>query len=441
MNKEFYIKNVQDLAVEEIVKGIRLGIVTISDLQSTGIFNPEKQTQVKVCLKKFDEEDSAFNRAETIQELKEFNHKYPKSSHREQVDYKITEISNQQAQRKRQEYLRIKDNPNDYRPDELRDHLDEESIKELCSELDIDYNVVLKFDEPKLTFNDIPKSLDDIPTGFTDVFFWGIPSSGKTTALSAIFRTMKDKYSITSPSIATKFGSTYRDSLTNIYTNGTAYLPAGTQKDRTQYMPFYLKRRKDETKYRHLSFFELSGEVFKYFYELEHHVSVLSENDRGDVEVAFRTLDLLLRSNNQKIHFFFIDYKQETKGTKDKYGCTQENYLNAAATYFRDNRDIFKRKTDAVFIILTKSDEIQAENKIEFAKEFLDKEFGNFMDVMKTGCKTDSVDFSVKIFSIGEVYFKAICKLNYRYSENIINELLNRVKPAGETWLEKFMRK
>src|SRR5689334_24528746 len=45
----------------------------------------------------------------------------------------------------------------------------------------------------------------------------------------------------------------------------------------------------------------------------------------------------------------------------------------AAATYFRDNNDIFKKKTDAVYIVVTKADEIKEDedSKAELAKHFL----------------------------------------------------------------------
>ncbi len=204
-------------------------------------------------------------------------------------------------------------------------------------------------------------------------------------------------------------------------------------------MPFLLKKR-DEKNYRQVSFFELSGEVFKYFYELENGSSILDEGDRDNVVSAFSTLNLLLNSNNQKIHFFFIDYNQETKGTKDKHSLTQDNYLASAATYFRDKNDIFKKKTDAVYVVVTKADEIKGENRSELAKEFLKENFGGFMDVIKHRCKKDSVEFNVKMFSIGEVYFKRICKINHSYAENFIEDLLKKVKPISDNKISNFLR-
>ena len=65
-----------------------------------------------------------------------------------------------------------------------------------------------------------------------------------------------------------------------------------------------MKKKRVEDKYRQISFFELSGEVFKYFYEITNNSTVLKEEDRKNVENSFRTLNLLLNSKNQKIYIW-----------------------------------------------------------------------------------------------------------------------------------------
>jgi hypothetical protein len=443
MEKKSILTNISrpNITADIIAVAIRGGILTFKEALETGEFQIAKQKLVKDLLAQYQEEDTDFINSTTLPLLREFIAKYPGSTYKEQAYTKIREKEAEERENQRQEFEKIKNNIDDYKPDEAKKKIGEEFLKHLCSELGIDYDVFNNYDEPDLKFNDIPKEAKDIPEGFTDVFFWGIPSSGKTCALSAILCTMKEHYTIASPAIEKKFGATYRDSLINIFKNHTAYLPGATQKDRTQYMPLLLKKRNEE-KYRKISFFELSGEVFKYFYELENNCNILDDVDRSNVESAFETLNLLLGSKNQKIHFFFIDYQQETKGTKDKHNLTQENYLNAAATYFRDKEDIFKKKTDAVYVVVTKSDKIKSfdnnknnisgEERTQLAGKFLSDNFGNFMDVIKHRCKKDSVDFNVKIFSIGDVFFKSICKINYYYSTNIVEDLLKKVKPVNE---------
>jgi hypothetical protein len=438
MKKEFYLKHIADLSTQEIVNGIRLGIVTFRELANTGEFLVQKQKHVKSLLEKYSEEDDAYKAAQTKKELQHFLSCFPKSGYFENVTIRIEEIENEEIEAQKKLFLEIRANINDFTPDELKTKLNDNQLRNICEELDIDYSVFNNWDEPELNFNNIPQSSADVPEGYTDVFFWGIPSSGKTCALSAILRTIKDKYVIASPNTSIKFGATYRDSLVNIFRNGTGYLPAATQKDRTQYMPFLLKRR-NEKRYRQLSFFELSGEVFKYFYEIINSKEILDDTERNHVVNAFNTLSLLLSSENQKIHFFFIDYNEEKKGGVDKHGLTQENYLDAAATYFRDRNNIFKKKTDAVYVVVTKSDIIDGDDKPKIAEQFLFDKFGSFMDIVKQQCKEDSVAFGVKLFSIGDVFFKRICRLNTAYAEDIIDDLFSKTKPINRNRIIKFL--
>jgi len=441
-DKDFYINNVKDLKAEDIANGIREGIVTFDELKKTCEFY--NQPAVKNKLEEFKAEDDAYNAANTLHLLRDFLNNFPNSCYCEKVKEKIEQKNMEEKAKRKREFDEIKNNINDYKPDEILDKLGKDTLLELCEQLGIDYNLVANYDEPVLDFDKRKITEDFIPSNYTDVFFWGIPSSGKTCALSVILHTMKDKYTIDDPSIKTIFGVSYRNSLVNLFNKskikGIGYLPAATQKDRTQYMPFLVKKR-GESNYRQVSFFELSGEVFKYFYELKHNSQILEDSERGMVESAFKTLDLLLNSKNQKIHFFFIDYKQETKGIRDKHNLTQENYLSAAATYFRDINDIFKRRTDAVYVVVTKADEIKAneEDKPAVARQFLIDNFGSFMDVIKSRCKEDRVHFGIKLFSIGDVYFKGICKINNLYARNIIDELLEKIKPVRETIISKIL--
>lgn len=448
MDRDDYLNNVGDLTPEQIADGIIAGIVTFEALQETGNFLAWKQKKVKEILA----EHKALTESNTVEQLKEFLRKYSNSIWLQEAKNKLTQKEYEENEEKRRKEIEateeqqrkldeIKRNINDYTPQQIITRIDENKLIEICINLNIDYKIVREFQEPSLYFNDIPQDEEDIPSGYTDVFFWGIPSSGKTCALSAIFNTINVCYTMTEPETKKKFGSTYRDSLVNIFENenGIGYLPDSTRTDRTQYMPFLLKKRK-EKKYRKISFFELNGEVFKYFYEKVKNKSVLLDEVRQGVEDSFRTLEILLNSKNQKIHFFFIDYNQQTRNIKDKFGLTQRHYLDAAAVYFHDHNDIFKRKTDAVYVFVTKADEIQGDKK-ESAINFLSENFGSFMDMLKHRCEKDSISFDVKLFSIGEVYFKRICKINRDYAKDIIEDLLGRVQPESDNIICNFLRR
>jgi hypothetical protein len=441
MEKKDYIDEIVHLTAEQIIEGISNKIITFDELKKTGDFGFDKQKKVRALLKKKD--DEAFAVADTVEALWDYLSAFPEGNHVSEAHTKIQQIqedkNTEDRRRKEREQMirKIKEDINEYTPDEIIDKLSSEVLDDLCYELGIDALMIKNYTEPVLRFNDIPQSENDIPAGYTDVFFWGIPSSGKTCALSAIFSTIKKYYSMEAPDCDKKFGATYRDSLTNIFRGDWGDLPGRTNQDRTQYMPFLFYKRGEKNK-RKISFFELSGEVFKYFYETANNSQIVDDYDREGIEKSFQTLSLLLKSNNQKIHFFFIDYNQETKHAADSNGLTQSNYLEAAATYFRDNNEIFKKKTDAVYVIVTKSDEIRG-NKTENTKSFLRDNFGSFMDVLKSQCERYDVDFKVKLFSIGDVYFKKICKINREYSDDIINDLLNRVKPVSNSKIKKIL--
>jgi hypothetical protein len=443
MEEQDYINQIEHLNADQIAEGISEGKITFKKLRETGIFDASKQKSVKNILQKKD--DEAYFTAHSIEELKRYLSIFPNGSHVSAAQDKIQKIQDKLDEEKRKKEDRekllreIKEDINEYRTDEIIEKLSDEDLDNLCDELNIDSSVVRKYQAPTLRFNenDIPKEEKDIPAGYTDIFFWGIPSSGKTCALAAILGTIKKNYSMEAPESGKKFGASYRESLVNIFRNDTGYLPGRTRDDITQYIPFLLYKRGEKNK-RKVSFFELSGEVFKYFHEEANNSQVINDYNRDAIEKSFETIDLLLKSNNQKIHFFFIDYNKETKHTEDNNGLTQINYLEAAATYFRDRSDIFKRKTDAVYVIITKSDEIKGENKVEIAKDFLQQNFGSFMDVLKNQCNNYSVDFKIKLFSIGDVYFKSICKLDRSYSEDIIKDLLVKVKPANNNRFKNF---
>lgn len=449
MNK--IINRLEENSVSDIVDFLCENNISYEEFNESvknngGWDSAEKRKKIQASLRKRD--DDIYNVAvntNTVEAFQQYLSILPNGNHIVEVQEKIkilNDAANVEKRKfeEREKMLReIKEDINVYTPDEIIKKLNSEVLDDLCLELGIDAQMIKDYREPPLKFNDIPQNETDVPEGYTDVFFWGIPSSGKTCALAAIFNTIKKDYSMEAPDCEKKFGATYRDSLVNIFNinKDCGYLPGRTNQDRTQYMPFLFYKRGKKNK-RKISFFELSGEVFKFFYEKANGAEIIDDYSREDIEKSFKTLNLLLNSNNQKIHFFFIDYNQETKHTIDDNNLTQSNYLEAAATYFRDNNNILKKRTDAVYVVVTKSDEIKGDNRAESAKLFLQENFGSFMDVLQNQCKKNDVEFKVKLFSIGDVYFKKICKIDRSYSTAIVNDLLERVKPVTNNGLRRF---
>lgn len=448
------LSRIEDFSAADIVNFLCENNLSYGDLNDAikkngGWDSAEKRKNVQELLKQIDRD--AYNTAvlaNTVEAFQKYLSQYPKGNYYAMAQTRIQALNDSASvvelkeREKNAVWQEIIDNPNSLTPDELIEKgITAKDIRELSisSIPDGIIEALYKYEKPNLVHGPIPKNLSEIPLDYTDIFFWGIPSSGKTCALATIIDTMKRHYTIDEPAIEIKFGAKYRNSLDNIFNDqtGIGNLPDRTVEDRTQYMPFLFKRR-GERNYRKISFFELSGEVFKHFHYLTYgNDNEVSEDDK--VKIGFDTLKLLLNSSNQKIHYFFIDYDYQTQNNKQS-GWTQAQYLEAAATYFRDNDDIFKKRTDAVNVVITKADMIKGDKK-ELAKEFLEKNFGSFMDVIQTRCRKDSIQFKIKIFSIGKVWFKRICEIDPSYAHSIIEDLLKKVDCQNDSKIGRFFNR
>jgi hypothetical protein len=154
-----------------------------------------------------------------------------------------------------------------------------------------------------------------------------------------------------------------------------------------------------------------------------------------------------LKSNNRKIHFFFIDYAKENR--PDKVGKKQSDYLAGASTYFQNN-DVFNKSTDAIYIVLTKSDLMQDKDgnaisdytqRVEFAKTYLSNNYMSFINTLKDSCKKFSINggkFEVEPFSLGKVYFNDICNFDGTAAEKIVEILMERIPGTKKSILDIF---
>ena len=154
---------------------------------------------------------------------------------------------------------------------------------------------------------------------------------------------------------------------------------------------------------------------------------------------TFKTLKSYLMSDNRKMHFFFIDYDKSNE--MDDEGYTQSDYLNAAATFFRQNK-VFGKTTDAIYIVLTKTDLMPcdpAERQEQAVQHLHDQNFMSFVNVLKDNCKTYSINggrLIVEPFSLGSVYFRNICEFEGRTAEKLMNILIERIQPSRKSILD-----
>jgi hypothetical protein len=450
MNKKYILSHIDDFNAQQLFDFIKQGFVTLQELKDTGNLDNSLRKAI-VSLQTADEkvDDDAWEKArygnETV--LADYTTKFPAGKHVVEAKQKIDNLESQrrQIQAQKQDILdKIKRNPNSYSPNEIKTFLGNGTFTK--SELEncgIPQSAIDNLDNirtPQLQLGNTPTS---IPDGYTEVYFWGGTGSGKTCALGAILQMAEQKGYL---NIATGPGYLYANQLKNIFSNdGVAndYLPPPSPVETTQYLPFTLKNPKEKVS-RSVSLIELSGEIFKCFLYKNAGQQLPTQSH----EDTFNSLNTFLKSNNRKVHFFFIDYDRENK--PDGSGLKQSDYLAAASTYFNNNA-VFGKTTDAIYVVLTKSDLLLDENdkpvtgydnRVDYAIKHLNEHnYKAFTNTLKDNCIKYSINagkLTVEPFSLGKVYFKQICDFDGSAAANIVEILMERIAGTKKSILDFF---
>lgn len=267
----------------------------------------------------------------------------------------------------------------------------------------------------------------------TEVYFWGIPSSGKTCAMGAILSAAADG-SVASAMIKDNNcqGYGYMMRLGSIFktTNGVMSLPPGTPVTSTYVMAFDLIDRNN--RYHPLTCIDLSGEVMTAMYRVDAREQ-LSDDQMRSLQVATSLLvSPQSRSHNRKIHFFVLEYG----GEKRLYnGLTQAEYLDGAFNYI-NRTGIFVRDTDAIFLLITKVDNAPYSGDAlrQHLADYINTYYRGFYTNLATLCQRYNINggqVQRLPFSLGEVNMQDYCRFNPAAARAVVNIFLER--SAGES--------
>lgn len=267
-----------------------------------------------------------------------------------------------------------------------------------------------------------PEKLDRIHKQSTEIYFWGIPSSGKSCALGAILSVAASGRIAKSmdPDTGSQ-GYGYMTKLINLFHNGeVGTLMEGTAVDSFYEMGFDLLDV--EGRIHPITCIDMAGELMRCMYKANAG-DKMNEID----EVMLDTLTRVLidnRSTSRKMHIFVIEY-----GAEDKLyeGLPQKVYLDGALSYIK-NTGIFKKDTDAIYIMITKADKVKNATKETFNQYINDKYLG-FYNGLEQICKDNEINkgrVEKLAFSLGEVCFQNYCKFDSRPAENVVNLILQR---------------
>ena len=288
---------------------------------------------------------------------------------------------------------------------------------------------------------DIPKKLEKINKLSTEVYFWGIPSSGKSCALGAILSVAKSGVvakSMTMDNDCQGYG--YMTRLSSIFqSNGeVCTLPDSTSIYATYEMGFDLED--NNNRFPPLTCIALAGELMRCMYK-----SDAGEYIGEDEEEALDTLTRILidnRTKNRKIHFFVLEYGAEDR---EYEGLKQDAYLDGALRYI-ERTGIFKSDTDAIYLMITKVDKAKANGKQleEILSKYISDTYQGFYNGLKRICRKYEInngEVEIIPFSLGKVCFQDYCLVDNKSAKGVVSKILQRSKGFQEGKGAKFLKK
>ena len=260
----------------------------------------------------------------------------------------------------------------------------------------------------------------------TEVYFWGIPSSGKSCALGAILSTANSgrvAQSMQRDPDCQGFG--YMTRLANLFkTNGSVgTLPEGNAISSTYEMGFILED--SERKEHPITFIDLAGELVRCMYK-----QAAGEPLTEEQQNVLRTLtDILIdnRTNNRKMHFFVIEYGAEDR---EYEGLPQKDYLEAAVAYIQ-RTGIFKKDTDGLYLLITKVDKVHAVGRDlqEKLRDYISQNYQGFYNGLKKICQDNEINngkVDIQPFTLGTVCFQNYCKFKDDTAAAVVRTILAR---------------
>ena len=315
-------------------------------------------------------------------------------------------------------------NPNSCSAKQLQEYVKKkiislDELRQTFSQRKVD--AILNYEAPvSLPVSYPPHELDK---GRAEVYFWGTPSSGKTSAISAALCCANKNGILT---LKESQGVDYMAQLATLFNDDeVCVFPTNTQSNCIYEMQLSLR---DEKKKEHeLTLIDLAGEVFRAMYEKQAGLIV------SDEDTVNTTMNYVLDQSNEKIHFFVVEYG---KHYSNWHGVRMDNYLDACANFLVKNK-ILRKSTNAVYILVTKTDQIQCspEDRPRLAYEYIKEYYPSFYNGLELACQQAGIgDFKVISFSMGDVFAQQLCLFDDSCAWKIINKLLLKTSATKKGW-------
>lgn len=307
---------------------------------------------------------------------------------------------------------------------------------------------------PDITENDLmttefdlkrAKDFNDFPSGRTDIYFLGVPRSGKSSVLAGLFNAMTTRGNWR---YVTNISENGLDN-SKAYFNGlvrsvaTKKPPVPTPDETINYINIDVPNAAGTKRTAHLNFVEISGECFR-------HYAYSQEDSWRREEWLKLGASKVIAPKNKKVLFFLLDYNTILG---NQAGITpidqQEALQNALDVFTSDGPDrknpskgCTMTKVTSVGVIITKADLMPSDDKEErlrIALDYLNSNFSNFMGELQKVCKNFGINKKdghtpyVFTFSLGKFYPGNTLLFNHENSMELAS-LIERLVPTDRSW-------
>jgi len=300
-------------------------------------------------------------------------------------------------------------------------------------------NTNIRYDLPNIN-QAIENSVPECKDGFTDVYFFGVPSTGKTCVLMGMSRSNSLNINLAHG------GGDYAEALQQ-YTDVGITVP-GTPGTFVTTLEATIRSQSQENAEHRVNLVEMSGEEFAFDI-------AKNENRIYSFESMGTGATKLLSNDNRKVFFLIIDptanivrisrevvvgYDEETGEPLRRLElCTvnQRTIIQKIVNIFEqpENAEIMK-KVDSIHIIMTKADTlgnaVEREDKAQTI--FYDKYANDILQPLKDLCKeyniNSNTNFSPRLytFSLGTFYVGGL----YEYDPTDSNRLVKAIRNSTQ---------
>lgn len=432
MNKEFIIDNVSRLPAEDLYAAIKAGVVTFEELRATMRLPADKQQKIRELLAadeiRIREEEEAWNLA--LQESSaagydRYLRRYPNGKYASEARTRV-EMLRQRGEMEKNNLLEdIRQNPSRYSLGRIKELLGIEHSpggKKLSEEDLINSGVITR---PALNLYLNPpefldtmygwEDLDPLKSGRADIYFFGVPASGKTCLLAGLLHYLHSN-ALLRMDVHNMTGRKYADALLSLIgSNNIGFVPPSTKAEGMNYIGAEIRRNINGKEYLHpVNILEMSGELFINTYKYSSTSSSTSKTIGANK---------FLQNNNRKVIFLVIDYKETISPQLTQAMARQSLQLETILDLLEADGTL--AKTDAMHIVLTKSDLLPGgASDLKAAENFINQEYRNLRQrVLDFKKQYKFKDASIIPYSLGNFMLDKVFEYNPKFSETVYSAL------------------